>query len=86
VINWSGFERKRPWPNGILSRQFPGRTEENHESFQSGQSVSQPRFESSVTKYKSRALSLSYLFFIPEIHYLMSIKSLRLLFSFSMFS
>jgi hypothetical protein len=32
IMNWKGFGRKMSWPNfDVLSRNFPGGTDENHE-------------------------------------------------------
>jgi hypothetical protein len=48
MINWKGLEGSKGGLSEILSWHSPGRSEENNEDHQTGQSLSWQRFEPSI--------------------------------------
>jgi hypothetical protein len=48
-MNWIGFGRKRSRPIAVLSRHLLGRSRNNYEKLQSGQTVSRQRFKPSTS-------------------------------------
>jgi hypothetical protein len=67
MMNWKECGKKRLWPNFmVLSRNFPGGAEKNHEKPQSVYPISWSIFEAGTSLLRSRCVNHSTIAFVSS--------------------